>query len=211
MAASDKLGTPIAALRRDHDETGVTGVGMAKLKDPLRRCRTWMSHSLVWRRDDPWIDALRRDRRLSAIPSRTVRFRRRGHRGLRGGLHRCILRRRRRDHRVEALIGAGRGLPFDPGTGKTMENRALIPATEKRSWIKLSEEALPAPARRHARRRRRPRSVQRKHEASAVAPRSSCSRAATPRSRRPTATRPCRPISMPCLTGSGTSGASSTR
>ena len=46
--------------------------------------------------------------------------------------------------RVEALIGAGRGLPFDPGTGKTMKNRALIPATKKRSWIKLSEEAAAA-------------------------------------------------------------------
>lgn len=46
--------------------------------------------------------------------------------------------------RVEALIAAGRGLPFDPGTGKTMKNRVLIPAAKKRSWIKLCEEAAAA-------------------------------------------------------------------
>ena len=46
--------------------------------------------------------------------------------------------------RVQALIAAGRGLPYDPGTGKVMKNRLLIPATKKRSWIKLCEEAAAA-------------------------------------------------------------------
>jgi len=46
--------------------------------------------------------------------------------------------------RVEALIAAGRGLPYDPGTGKVMKNRLLIPAAKKRSWIKLCEEAAAA-------------------------------------------------------------------
>ncbi|MCA9671428.1 MAG: hypothetical protein KC503_37785 [Myxococcales bacterium] len=46
--------------------------------------------------------------------------------------------------RVEALIAAGRGLPFDPGTGKVMKNRVLIPASKKRTWIKLCEEAAEA-------------------------------------------------------------------
>ena len=44
--------------------------------------------------------------------------------------------------RVEELIAAGRVLPFDPGTGKMMKNRVLIPAAKKRSWIKLCEEAV---------------------------------------------------------------------
>lgn len=43
--------------------------------------------------------------------------------------------------RVAELIDAGRALPFDPGTGKPMKNRVLIPASKKRSWIGLSEEA----------------------------------------------------------------------
>ena len=46
--------------------------------------------------------------------------------------------------RVEALIAAGRGLPYDPGTGKVMKNYVLIPAAKKRSWIKLCEEAAAA-------------------------------------------------------------------
>ena len=46
--------------------------------------------------------------------------------------------------RVEEVIAAGRGLPFDPGTGKMMKNRVLIPAAKKRSWIKLCEEAVAA-------------------------------------------------------------------
>lgn len=46
--------------------------------------------------------------------------------------------------RVETLIAARRGLPFDPGTGKMMKNRLLVPAARKRSWIKLCEEAAAA-------------------------------------------------------------------
>jgi hypothetical protein len=44
--------------------------------------------------------------------------------------------------RVEELIAAGRGLAYDPGTGKAMKNRVLIPAAKKRSWIGLCEEAI---------------------------------------------------------------------
>lgn len=43
--------------------------------------------------------------------------------------------------RVEELIAAGRALPFDPGTGKPMKNRVLVPVSKKRSWLKLCEEA----------------------------------------------------------------------
>ncbi len=46
--------------------------------------------------------------------------------------------------RVEALVAAGRGLPYDPGTGKVMSNYVLIPAAKKRSWIGLCEEAAKA-------------------------------------------------------------------
>jgi hypothetical protein len=46
--------------------------------------------------------------------------------------------------RVEALIASGLGLSYDPGTGKVMKNRVLIPAAKKRSWIKLCEEAAAA-------------------------------------------------------------------
>lgn len=48
--------------------------------------------------------------------------------------------------RVEALIASGNGLPYDPGTGKVMKNRVLIPAAKQRSWIKLCEEAAKAAA-----------------------------------------------------------------
>jgi TfoX/Sxy family transcriptional regulator of competence genes len=43
--------------------------------------------------------------------------------------------------RVEALVASGRGVPYDPGTGKILKNYVLIPAAKKRSWIKLCEEA----------------------------------------------------------------------
>ena len=46
--------------------------------------------------------------------------------------------------RVTALIDAGRGLPYDPGTGKVMKNYVLIPVAKKRSWINLCEEAAAA-------------------------------------------------------------------
>ena len=46
--------------------------------------------------------------------------------------------------RVQQLIEAGHGLPFDPGTGTVLKNRVLIPATRKRTWIRLCEEAVAA-------------------------------------------------------------------
>jgi hypothetical protein len=46
--------------------------------------------------------------------------------------------------RVEALVAAGEGLPFDPGTGKTMANRVLVPASKRASWLALCEEAFAA-------------------------------------------------------------------
>ncbi len=46
--------------------------------------------------------------------------------------------------RVQELVDAGQGLPFDPGTGKVLKNRILIPATKKRAWIRLCEEAAAA-------------------------------------------------------------------
>ncbi len=46
--------------------------------------------------------------------------------------------------RVEALVSSGKGLPYDPGTGKVMKNCVLIPAARKRSWIRLCEEAAGA-------------------------------------------------------------------
>jgi hypothetical protein len=46
--------------------------------------------------------------------------------------------------RVEALIAAGHGLPHDPGTGKVMKNRVLIPFSNESSWIELCEEAAAA-------------------------------------------------------------------
>ena len=46
--------------------------------------------------------------------------------------------------RVAALIAAGRGRPYDPGTGKVMRNYVVIPAANKRSWIRLCEEAAEA-------------------------------------------------------------------
>lgn len=46
--------------------------------------------------------------------------------------------------RVEELVTAGQGLPFDPGTGTTMKNRVLIPASKQASWIELCEEAVAA-------------------------------------------------------------------
>ncbi len=49
--------------------------------------------------------------------------------------------------RAKALIAAERGLPYDPGTGKVMANRVLIPASKKRSWIGLCEEAAAAAGR----------------------------------------------------------------
>ena len=44
--------------------------------------------------------------------------------------------------RVQELIKKKAGLPHDPGTGKPMKDRVLIPASKKRSWVKLCEESL---------------------------------------------------------------------
>jgi hypothetical protein len=43
--------------------------------------------------------------------------------------------------RVDELVASGEGLAFDPGTGKPMANRVLIPASRKDSWIALCEES----------------------------------------------------------------------
>jgi hypothetical protein len=60
--------------------------------------------------------------------------------------------------------------------------------------------------------RRRPSRARRRRSRSPAGPRSRpSSQAATLRSRRPTATAPCRPTSRPCRAGNATSGAASTR
>lgn len=46
--------------------------------------------------------------------------------------------------RVQHLIDAGQGLAFDPGTGRVLQNRVLIPAAKQRTWIRLCEEAVAA-------------------------------------------------------------------
>jgi hypothetical protein len=46
------------------------------------------------------------------------------------------------EERTRELIKAKKGLPHDPGTGKPMKDRVLVPAAKKRSWIKLCEESL---------------------------------------------------------------------
>ncbi len=43
--------------------------------------------------------------------------------------------------RVQQLINSGKGMPFDPGTGKPMKDRILIPKAKKNFWITLSEES----------------------------------------------------------------------
>jgi hypothetical protein len=43
--------------------------------------------------------------------------------------------------RIQELIKAGKGLPFDPGTGKPMKDRILISRSNKKDWISLSEES----------------------------------------------------------------------
>ena len=44
-------------------------------------------------------------------------------------------------HRVKEIINTGDGVLYDPGTGKPMNNRVLIPASNKDTWIKYSIEA----------------------------------------------------------------------
>ncbi|MCH6255789.1 hypothetical protein MLD52_04475 [Puniceicoccaceae bacterium K14] len=43
---------------------------------------------------------------------------------------------------VQTLINKGDGLPHDPGTGKPMKDRILIPADKQRLWIEVSELSL---------------------------------------------------------------------
>ena len=44
--------------------------------------------------------------------------------------------------RVQAVIKTKQGKAHDPGTGKPMKGRVLIPASKKKSWVKLCEESL---------------------------------------------------------------------
>jgi len=43
--------------------------------------------------------------------------------------------------RVLEVIASGDGLPHDPGTGKPMKNRVLIPDANKSLWIAYCEES----------------------------------------------------------------------
>ena len=43
--------------------------------------------------------------------------------------------------RVTEMVASGDGSPYDPGTGKPMKNRVLIPDTKKETWIDLCEES----------------------------------------------------------------------
>ena len=43
---------------------------------------------------------------------------------------------------VKRLIENGEGLPHDPGTGKPMKDRILIPASKKDQWIDMCELSL---------------------------------------------------------------------
>ena len=43
--------------------------------------------------------------------------------------------------RVSEIIASGDGQAYDPGTGKPMKNRVLIPQAKKDLWIKYSTEA----------------------------------------------------------------------
>jgi hypothetical protein len=44
--------------------------------------------------------------------------------------------------RVVELIKSGKGIAHDPGTGKPMKDRILIPASKSKTWIPLSKESL---------------------------------------------------------------------
>jgi hypothetical protein len=43
---------------------------------------------------------------------------------------------------VQKIISDGRGLPHDPGTGKPMKDRVLIPASMNISWIEMCKLSL---------------------------------------------------------------------
>ncbi len=43
--------------------------------------------------------------------------------------------------RIKKLVESGKGFPFDPGTGKPMKDRVLIPQSKKDNWISICEES----------------------------------------------------------------------
>ena len=43
--------------------------------------------------------------------------------------------------RVAEVIEAGEGLSFDPGTGKPMKDRVLIPVSQQDTWVAFCEES----------------------------------------------------------------------
>ena len=43
---------------------------------------------------------------------------------------------------VKKLIENSEGLPHDPGTGKPMKDRILVPASKKGKWINMCELSL---------------------------------------------------------------------
>jgi len=44
--------------------------------------------------------------------------------------------------RVSELIKSGKAAPHDPGTGKPMKDRVLVPASKSKTWIDLTKESL---------------------------------------------------------------------
>lgn len=44
--------------------------------------------------------------------------------------------------RVTELVKKGKALPMDPGTGKPMKDRVIIPAAKSDNWIQLAKESL---------------------------------------------------------------------
>jgi len=44
--------------------------------------------------------------------------------------------------RVSALIESNQGIAHDPGTGKPMKDRIIIPASLSETWIELTKESL---------------------------------------------------------------------
>lgn len=43
---------------------------------------------------------------------------------------------------VTELITAGKAQPHDPGTGKPMKNRVLVPASKSNTWVDLAKQSL---------------------------------------------------------------------
>ena len=44
--------------------------------------------------------------------------------------------------RVSELIKSGKAIAHDPGTGKPMKNRVLVPASKSKTWIGMTKESL---------------------------------------------------------------------